>query len=233
MQTIKILIFTGGLFPLPRQTEKYFSRSHFDFVIAADSGLEACRLYGFSPNLILGDFDSLNDKKLLSLYPKEIIKKFDCDKDFTDTELALIEAHKEAKKKKANPFITLVGGDGGRISHLLSIYNSFSAKTRADVWLLKEEALYFLQKGKSIFISSLKESDPISICRTSNFFTGGKLKARGLEWPDSHFNKKAMPSLSNRISKEALSKKEKVFLKACRKTFLVILPHTAFVEWQM
>lgn len=233
MQNMNILIFTGGLFPFPQQTQKYFSSTHFDFVIAADSGLEACRLYGLSPNLILGDFDSLKDKKLLSLYPKEIIKKFDCDKDFTDTQLSLMAAHKLAKEKNANPFITLVGGDGGRISHLLSIYNSFSTKFRPDVWLLKEEALYFLQKGQSIFISDLKESDSLSICRTSDFFTGGKIKAQGLEWPDSHFNKKAMPSLSNRISKEALSKKEKVFLKACRKNFLVILPHTAFVEWQM
>ena len=113
-KSIHIVIFTGGLFPSPEKTESYWKNSlhgNPDFVIAADSGLEACLdyqkyfkgLFNFEPRKILGDFDSISDKTLLEKFA-DAVEKFPSDKDFTDTELAVFEAFKISASLKKTPF---------------------------------------------------------------------------------------------------------------------------------
>ena len=71
--------------------------------------------YNFTPQCILGDFDSISDKRVLAEYASEIVQKFSCDKDWTDTEIAIENAYKKAAHENSVPYITLIGGDGGRI----------------------------------------------------------------------------------------------------------------------
>jgi len=47
------------------------------FIIAADSGLVCAEEFGYTPDLIVGDMDSLTDKSLLSSYPEDKIRIFD------------------------------------------------------------------------------------------------------------------------------------------------------------
>jgi thiamine pyrophosphokinase len=61
-----------------------------DLIIAADGGIHHCKLLGITPNIIIGDFDSL-DPTNVTIYQEagvEIIQ-FQTHKDETDLELAL------------------------------------------------------------------------------------------------------------------------------------------------
>ena len=77
------------------------------FIVAADAGLKACRVFGIRPDVILGDFDSLGtiptDNNVITL-PVE--------KDVTDT-FAAVE---EGKKHGCTNF-SVYGAMGGRPDH--------------------------------------------------------------------------------------------------------------------
>ncbi|MGP1458361.1 MAG: thiamine pyrophosphokinase [Treponema sp.] len=232
------LIFTGGLFPPPEDTQNYWAQNgRPDFVIAADSGLEACDAYNsfymndfhFAPDRIVGDFDSLRFPSLIEKYGLEP-ETFPRDKDFTDTELAVDAAYTEAAAHGAeNPRITLLGGDGGRIDHLLNIYDSFAGSRPLSVWLAKEQAVYLLKAGFRAEIAALTPDDAVSVSRTSHSRKGGSLQSEGLEWESPLFRKNGMPSLSNRISKDFFAAGKPVTLRADGADFLVIAPYSALV----
>ena len=82
------------------------------FVIAADGGLEYCRKEGITPDIIIGDFDSLG-----YLPPDENVICLPCEKDVTDTEAAV----NEGIKRGCGDF-TLYGCSGGRPDHSMAAY---------------------------------------------------------------------------------------------------------------
>lgn len=80
-----------------------------DFVICADGGLEHARIMGITPNLTVGDFDS---------YTGEVtgeVRRFNPEKDYTDTHIAVTEALKRGYRE-----IVLLGATGTRLDHTLS-----------------------------------------------------------------------------------------------------------------
>jgi len=89
----------------------------FDFVIAADSGLDLADHLGWSTDLIVGDLDSVSSGALERARAAEIrIVEYPAGKDETDFELAM----SHAVELTADPVITVVGGAGGRLDHLLA-----------------------------------------------------------------------------------------------------------------
>ena len=234
----KAVIFTGGLYAPPQNTKNYWaSVGQPDFVVAADSGLEICdsynsfykKEYDFSPDIITGDFDSLKFPLLPEKY-KVKPDVFPRDKDFTDTELAVDSVYKAAQKRGIkNPHITLVGGDGGRIDHLLNIYDSFACEEHVSVWLGKEQGVYLLKDGFCCSISALSMEDIVSVARTSSSRTRGSLHSKGLVWESNCFRNAGMPSLSNRISPEFYNLSKPVNLFAVGADFLTIVPLSAVV----
>jgi thiamine pyrophosphokinase len=89
---------------------------HIDYVICADGGLEKAEKLQVVPDLILGDFDSV-DLDVLERYKKKSeIMKYPAEKDFTDMELSI-----EIAVKKGYKDIVLVGATGGpRLDHSLA-----------------------------------------------------------------------------------------------------------------
>lgn len=229
-ELVHIVIFTGGLSPEYEKT-RLFWKTHpqADYVIAADSGLETCAAFAFSPCVILGDFDSIKDKALLDYYNDDIKVPFDKDKDFTDTELAVEKAFSIAGKLKKTPYITLVGGDGGRIDHLLNIYDSFSTPKHVNCWLCSEQIVYYIEQNQEAEINGLKKDDMISFARISSDYSRGKAFSTGLKWESNLFRKKGMPSLSNRISDDYAKSRLPVKIKALESPMLLILPYTALL----
>ncbi len=266
---MQIIVFTGGSSPAPEKAAPYFKNiladgQKPDAVIAADSGLETLRawqkhfkgLYDFSPSLILGDFDSISDKKILEEYKGAAIERSPSYKDDTDTELALKKAREIAKKivgssptmtDRASPtmtdrsspcmtsaanrkaFVTLIGGAGRRTDHFLSIYNLFGTKIAPDAWLCGEQVLYKAEKA-SFSISGLKAGDVISVARAFGKNHGGKIRSQGLEWESSLFRKKGMPSVSNTIKEEWARQKKPVQIEFLRGSFVLIAPLFASVR---
>ncbi len=83
-----------------------------DLVIAADSGYENALSLGVRPQLLLGDLDSLDVKKI----PEGVeILQVPSEKDFTDTQLAV-----DTALKKGASEIVIIGGLDGRLDHTLS-----------------------------------------------------------------------------------------------------------------
>ncbi|MCI3007759.1 thiamine diphosphokinase [Clostridium butyricum] len=86
-----------------------------DLIIGADKGSEYLYDYEIMPNIILGDFDSISEEKLKKIEEKQVeIIKFPPEKDYTDTEIAIMEA-----MKRGADTIYLFGGLGTRADHSL------------------------------------------------------------------------------------------------------------------
>ena len=256
---MQIIVFTGGSSPTPEKAAPYFKSiltdgQKPDAVIAADSGLETLRawqkhfngLYDFSPSIVLGDFDSISDKKLLDECEGAKIERSPSYKDDTDTEMALKKAREMAKNflqgQKARgffcrkslafgqkAFITLIGGAGGRTDHFLSIYNLFGTKIAPDAWLCGEQVLWKAERS-SFEISGLKAGDIISVARAFGKNHGGKIRSQGLEWESSLFRKKGMPSVSNTIKEEWARQGKAVQIDFLRGSFVLIAPLFASVR---
>lgn len=228
-----IVIFTGGESPAPVDAAPYFACRAPDFVIAADSGLVTLERYrecfgGFAPDLILGDMDSLGDKSLLRQYPADIVRTFMQDKDATDTELALEEAHRRAS---ADDWITLVGASGGsRADHFLAVFDLFATALRPDCWLCGTQSFWYVCAGRSFSVGSLGLRDVVSVARTTASRTGGSLCSEGLLWEYDRFRAEGMPSVSNRIAPAHYERGKDVRVSVQEGDFVLILPLSARVR---
>lgn len=110
---MNVAIVSGGTAPSESLLKNYLQK--ISFIIAADKGSECLYKYGIIPDLLLGDFDSIKKEILdrVKLQAKEVLE-FPPEKDYTDTEIAIIEALKRGAKK-----IYLFGAVGSRMDHTL------------------------------------------------------------------------------------------------------------------
>ena len=81
-----------------------------DYLIAADGGYRHCQAAGLVPDLLLGDFDSLQ-----GLPPGVEVLRFPVDKDDTDSMLAI-----KLGLEKGFETFHIYGGTGGRPDHTLA-----------------------------------------------------------------------------------------------------------------
>lgn len=112
---MKILIISGGRFE-EEVAKEYLKKHSFDYTIAVDGGIAYASMLGMTPDLLLGDFDTI-DKNTLEEYRQKKIEmlEFPPKKDYTDTHLALITA---LDKKPES--ITILSGTGTRMDHTLA-----------------------------------------------------------------------------------------------------------------
>ena len=107
------LIFIGGDAPQPSLRDRLPDAA---LVIAADSGWAYATAFGFTPDLLVGDMDSIQPEHLAAARASDTeIIEHSADKDFTDTELAL-----QLARKFDYRHIHLVSGGGDRFDHLLA-----------------------------------------------------------------------------------------------------------------
>lgn len=114
------------------------------FIIAADSGYSLVKRMNLSPNLLLGDFDSLKEDKPRGC---EIITAA-AEKDDTDVMLAVKMALSWGYDD-----ITIVGGTGGRLDHTFANFQTLA---------------YILEKGCTGKL--LDASNEVSIVGTGDYF---------------------------------------------------------------
>lgn len=105
---MKALIFSGGDFS---HMPEYISTNEYDLVIAADSGYLSAQDAGITPDIFIGDFDSVPENEVSA---PEIIRLFPV-KDMTDTQEAIDIAIQRGATE-----ITILGALGGRIDHTLA-----------------------------------------------------------------------------------------------------------------
>ena len=182
-----------------------------DLIVAADSGLVLCENAGLAPDWIMGDMDSLDDSARLKKYPAEKILRSPAEKDFTDTELALIFL-----KEKGCDEIWLSGGGGGRLDHLFAIRALFERDHPPDRWFPGNEEIRCL-KAESALGATLPPGSVVSL-----FPLGSgpwEAESTGLKWP---LNGLAWERGSAWISNVAVEGPFEI--RAVRGRFMIIMP---------
>ena len=110
-----MIIVLGGEISVS-QLKDIFYKTDDPVVIAADRGLEALDKAGIKPDVIMGDFDSV-DADVLDKYRSDELIRFDSVKDFTDGEAAVDMAVKSSSPESK---VIILGGTGGRMDHALA-----------------------------------------------------------------------------------------------------------------
>lgn len=108
----RVIIVSGGKHPGEALFNSLYDSS--TKVIGADSGAEFLKKNGIMPDLLLGDFDSIQEETLIYFEGKTRIIRYDAEKDFTDTEAAYEEALKLLPDE-----IYFLGCTGSRLDHFI------------------------------------------------------------------------------------------------------------------
>lgn len=143
----------------------------FDYICAADSGLDTLRAWGIVPDLVVGDMDSLSDPAMLADCPEVLT----CprDKDDTDTEIGLGELRRRGYGR-----IVMLGGGGGRLDHLLALRALLERPSGPDEWICSGERIVRLDEPRRF---GLKAGDTVSVFPLAGGAAG--MHSEGLKWP--------------------------------------------------
>lgn len=155
----KCIIIGAGTFygHFPRYTEE-------DCIIAADGGYKYCKLCGITPNVVIGDLDSLEEE------PEDCpFKRLPVEKDDTDTLGAIRLGLKEGCEK-----FHIIAGTGGRPDHTLANLQclAFLSKKGKAGFLYDENMITTCITDSSIFFPEDAEG-------TVSVFSAGD-EARGV-----------------------------------------------------
>ncbi len=117
---MRAVIFSGGSYGNPSFYKNELKED--DFVITADAGADFAQRLGVKINVAIGDFDTLDVKKIVA---DEIIK-LNPEKDYTDSFEAVFLA-----KERGFSEILMFGASGSRLDH--SLANIFLLKKAKDM----------------------------------------------------------------------------------------------------
>lgn len=168
----------------------------FDMVIAVDGGYESLQAISRTPDLALGDFDSLG------YIPKGIrTARFSAHKDKSDMELAF----DRAKRERAEA-VFVFGALGRRLDHTLANLQLFArfSEEGMDVRAIGEEEAIVFVTGPDAFEAPAREHGTVSVFAMNDECEG--VFERGLEWEldDAVLTNRTSLGLSNELVGEAV-----------------------------
>ncbi len=148
---IAVIFANGILDPVP-ELDTLIDQA--ELIIAADGGANHCNRLGITPDILLGDLDSI-DPDLLATYQDKgiVIQRHPRHKDATDLELAL-----DLAVDKGARIIRLIGALGGRWDmSLANIMLAASDKYKNQEILLSGQdcSMQILHPGKTYTISGM------------------------------------------------------------------------------
>lgn len=127
-----------------------------DFIIAADAGYRTCRALGILPDLLLGDFDSMDQPED---FPN--VHRVPVEKDDTDTMLAVKTALAEGCEE-----VFLYGGTGGnRLDHTLANLQAllYLRRRGARGWMYDRNFLWTAVENESLTFGRTVENGLFSV----------------------------------------------------------------------
>lgn len=214
---MKFLIVSGGSLSKEFVT-KVVGQGRYDRILAADSGMNALYAAAVTPDIIIGDFDSA-DEKILAFFQQNKAIDFctlNPEKDDTDTEFAI----RESIRRGADS-ITIIGGTGTRLDHVLGNISllGIGFEEQISMELLDEHnRIRMIQKPLTL------EKDAQYGKYVSLIPYGGDVQGitlRGFKYPLSDYTMGGFNSLG--ISNEIVD--EKAVIELTRGSLLVIESH--------
>ena len=179
MKMKRCLIVTGGTIDIAFAKD-FLSQRSYDYVIAADAGLEVLRPLRISPNAVVGDLDTV-DKKVREEYQNQPDIEFEIhkpEKDETDTELALLTAARQGCEA-----VDILGALGGRMDHAIGniqlMYQFFCQGMEVNIYDARNR-LYLLG-GHKVFHREEVYGKYISFLPMTETVEG--LTLRGFKYP--------------------------------------------------
>lgn len=142
-----IKIFTG---PFNYDIYKLYEKEENEFLIGVDKGAYTLLIEGITPDLSIGDFDSVSKKEyeLIKMESKEVITLKQM-KDETDTYIAIKKAIEMDAEK-----IIVYGGIGNRVDHSIANINLL---TLGNIVMMNEYSKMFcLDPGSYSIINEYK-----------------------------------------------------------------------------
>jgi len=137
-------------------------------VVAADSGADVALALGLRVDVVVGDFDSVTPAGAAAA-PEQ--RRFPTEKDATDLALALAEARDRGAES-----LSVVGGSGGRLDHLLAnvavLAGDELASVRVDA-LMGSARLWVVRRRETIrgsvggLLTTLAHGGPATGVRTT------------------------------------------------------------------
>ncbi len=209
---MKIIIISGGYLPQQFLREQMFQDTQM--IICADGGANALYLAELIPDVLLGDFDSI-DGDIFHYFIEKGVKTvtFSAEKDFTDTEIAIEYAIKLGARE-----VILLGATGTRLDHtlanifLIEKYLPFIKLTIIDpnnrIELLKDICSKEFFKDQYTYLSLVPLSNKVRGVWT-----------KGLKYPlyDAQLKRKSSYGISNEITDD------RAFVKLSKGVLAVIL----------
>lgn len=144
---------------------------NYDYCVAVDGGLKHCKAIEIVPDLIIGDFDSV-DKELLLQYEGIPLQTFSEEKDDTDIDLAV----KEMLVAGAQT-IALFGATEGRSDHAL--YNLHLLQRYPGKMIIESdhETIFVIEGEKEVKCAA---GQTVSLMPLGQKVEG--VTTRGLKW---------------------------------------------------
>lgn len=148
------VIISAGSIQDYNYCEKYFIDA--PYIICVDGGAKHLEQLNVEPNILIGDFDSIDESLFIKYKEKNIeFLTFKKDKDKTDTHLAI----DYSIENKANKVI-LLGGYGTRVDHsLANIYMiEYAKQNGVDLMLADGKNEIILASKKTEVINDMENS---------------------------------------------------------------------------
>lgn len=192
MNNTECIIFTGGDFDFEKSAKELLHKNYY--VICADKGYDYALKCGFSPDVVIGDLDSVS---MNSEFSCEVIK-YAKEKDDTDTMLAVKLALEKGFKD-----ITLFGVFGGRLDHTFANIQSLAYiyEHGAVGRLVSDNEFVFLLIDSRIQINR-KEKTSLSLFSFSEKCVGVTLRGVGYPLTDYELIQSFPIGISNEIVDE-------------------------------
>jgi thiamine pyrophosphokinase len=168
------------------------------FVIAADGGWSNCRSLGSTPDLLVGDLDSIPPDQLDAIRTSSIeISRHPRRKDATDLELAIGVA-----KRRGYDDVTILGGIGGRwdqsLANLHLLAHGDFAGLRLEI-IDGPQSVYIIRPANPLTVHG-QPGDVVSLIALSGDAEG--ITTDGLEYPltDDSLDHASSRGVSNELT---------------------------------
>jgi thiamine pyrophosphokinase len=130
-----------------------------EFIVAVDSGADVAQQAGLTPDLLLGDFDSIDARTFARLHSEGVeTLAYDAHKDATDLELAL-----KVLLQRGFTALLVTHALGGRIDHELAALGNLTAVVERGMTVIIIE-----ENEVCVLLSACGEQGKGSVCGMDN-----------------------------------------------------------------